>query len=238
MSGSLPQGDFNANEGIRGRYGFNVVDYSPLLRAALTNLDSWAREGIEPPPSVHPRLEDGTLASQGEALRPFENLPDLAVPDPERLWAIRELDLGPDAARGIGRYPAKAGRFYARLVPAVDADGNEVGGLRLPDLTVPVGTNTGWNPRHPETGAPEQIISMMGFTRFFPATRADQERAGDPRTPIEERYPSKEAYLARVRGEAMELVSKRYMLAEDLDVVLENASVRYDAALEAGNTSA
>ena len=111
---------------------------------------------------------------------------------------------------GIGRYPARLGRSYPMLVPAVDADGNEVAGVRLPDLTVPVATHTGWNPRHPETGAPEQIIPMMGFTRFFPATRAAREPDGDPRPSIEERYASKDDYLhagarrgAEARGAAL-----------------------------------
>jgi hypothetical protein len=74
---------------------------------------------------------------------------------------------------------------------------------------------------------------MMGFTRFFPATRAEREQSGDPRASIEERYASKEIYLRQVREAAMGLVHQRYMLAEDVEVVLQNASARYDAALNA-----
>ncbi|MPZ48360.1 MAG: hypothetical protein GEU75_03450 [Dehalococcoidia bacterium] len=233
MAGVLPQGDINAAEGIRGRYGFNVVDYAPLLRSALVNLDAWTSQDVEPPPSVHGRIDDGTLVSEPEALQGFAGIPSMALPDPERMWAIRELDLGPDAARGIGDYPAKAGRFYGRMVAAVDADGNETAGIRLPDLTAPVATNTGWNPRHPETGGPEQIISMMGFTRFFPATKSEREASGDPRPSIEERYAGKDAYLARVREEAKSLVEKRHILAEDIEILVSNASARYDAALGA-----
>ena len=74
---------------------------------------------------------------------------------------------------------------------------------------------------------------MMGLTRFFPATRAESERTGDPRPSIEERYPSRDAYLARVRDEAVKLAARRYILEEDVDLVVANAADRYDVALAA-----
>ena len=98
------------------------------------------------------------------------------MPDPDRLWRIREIDVGPYAKHGIASYPVQEGREYAHLVPAADADGNDAAGIRLPDLTVPVGTHTGWNLRHPDTGSPEQLISMQGSTHWFPATEAQRER--------------------------------------------------------------
>jgi len=63
-------------------------------------------------------------------------------------------------------------------VSAVDADGNEIAGVRLPDVSVPVGTHAGWNPRDPMTGAPEQIVPMSALTRLFPRDprRARRER--------------------------------------------------------------
>jgi hypothetical protein len=231
VAGALPQTYRDPNEGTRSRYGFNVVDYIPLLRAALVNLDRWASEGVEPPPGQHPTLADETLTEPAEVLSTIGALPDLHPPDPARLWRLREMDLGPDAERGIGRYPVAEGRAYPALVPAVDADGNELSGVRLPDLTVPIGTHAGWNPRHPDTGAPEQIIPMMGFTRFFPATRAGRERTADPRPSIEERYASRDAYLALVHNEAVKLAEQRYILEEDVDLVVANAADRYDLAL-------
>jgi hypothetical protein len=230
-AGSLPQKDRNPNEGTRGRYGFNVVDYTPLLRAALSNLDAWVTNGTEPPPSVHPRLADGTLVEQPVTLQTFKALPTQATPDPDKAWGIRELNLGPRAYEGIAEFPVKLGRRYPRLVPAVDGDGNEVTGIRLPDITVPVATNTGWNPRHPETGAPELIISMMGQTRFFPKTAAERQATNDPRASLEERYAGRDAYLEAVRQEAQRLVDERYVLAEDVPMIIDNASARWDAAL-------
>ena len=231
-AGSLPQQHDSGTDGTRGQHGYNVVDYTPLQRAALLNLDAWTRAGVEPPPSRHPRVDDGTAVPR-EATLPTAASLGLSMPNPERLWRIRTLDLGPGADRRIGRYPPVEGKAYAALVSAVDADGNEVAGIRLPDLTVPAGTHLAWNLRHPSIGAPEQILSMLGSTIFFAPTRSARERAGDPRPSIEERYPSREAYLQRVRHEALELVAQRYLLTEDIDSVIASGAQRYDAAVAA-----
>jgi hypothetical protein len=110
----------------------------------------------------------------------------------------------------------------------VDTDGNEVAGIRPVELGAPLGTFTGWNPRHPEQGAPGDIMSMMGSTLPFARTAAERARRGDPRPSIAERYTSREDYLARVRAAAEALVKTRHMLAEDIDAVLARAGRQYD----------
>ena len=229
VAGPLPQSR-GTSGGSRARYPFNVVDYAPLLRAALANLDRWVADGIEPPPNRHPRLDDGTAVTREELLASFDAALDIVRPDPERLWVLREVDLGPEAHRGVGRYPAQEGREYPCFVSDVDADGNEVAGIRLPDLTVPVGTHTGWNPRAPETGAPEQIIPMQGFSKFFAATAESKKATGDPRPSLEGRYRYRDAYLERVREEARKLVAESYLLEEDIGIVVEACAERYDEA--------
>jgi hypothetical protein len=114
------------------------------------------------------------------------------------------------------------------FVPAVDQDGNEVAGIRLPDLTVPLATYTGWNPRHPEQGAPEQSLRMHGSTLPFPATARARQQSGDPRASIEERYASKAAYLELVKKAAEVLIAERFLLVADLEPILERAAWRYD----------
>lgn len=229
--GSLPLSRESIAEGAMGRYWFNTLDYTPLLRAALVNLDRWVGEGIAPPPDAHPRLDHGTLVTRATALDSMPDIPGLRLPDPDKILRIRRVDLGDRAGEGVGRFPAVEGERYPSLVSAVDADGNERGGLRLPDLTVPVSTLTGWNPRAPETGGDDLIIPMQGMTLFLRRTRAEREAAGDPRPSIEERYPDRDAFLARVQEEAEALVEQRYVLAEDIDVILANAAERYDFAL-------
>jgi hypothetical protein len=120
------------------------------------------------------------------------------------------------------------GAPYRHFVPAVDRDGNELAGIRLPDLTVPLATYLGWNLRHPDVGSPDQLVPLMGATIPFPATRAEREARGDPRPSIAERYPDKTDYLARVRRAAHTLVDEGHLLAEDLELVIVQASDRYD----------
>ena len=229
VPGPLPQ-SHEWLDGSRGLYAANVVDYAPLLRAALINLDRWTTDGTKPPPNRHPRLDDGTAVTRVELLGAFDAALVVKRPDPERLPVLREVDLGPEAHRGVGRYPVREGREYPCFVSDVDADGNEVAGIRLPDLTVPVGTHTGWNPRAPETGAPDQIMSMQGFSKFFAATTESRETTGDPRASLNERYQDRDEYLDSVREEAMKLAADRYLLDEDIEIVVEACADRYDAA--------
>ena len=157
----------------------------------------------------------------------FGGIPGVRFPD--RLERPVRLDFGPDAARGITtELPPKVGAAFRTFVPAVDADGNDVVGLRPPELLAPLATFTGWNPRHPDQGAPGDMMSMMGSTLAFARTRAERERRGDPRPSIAERYPSRAAYLARVREVADTLVGARHVLAEDVDAIVERAGRLYD----------
>jgi hypothetical protein len=148
---------------------------------------------------------------------------------PAHLRSIARLDFGPGLDEGITTIlPPKVGKPYPNLVSAVDEDGNELAGIRLPDISVPLATYTGWNVRHPDIGGPGQTLSLLGSTIPFPATQAERRAAGGPRPAIEERYLAKEDYLGRVKQAAEALVQQGYLLAEDLPTVTEQASQRYD----------
>ena len=224
--GALPPLAEDPNTGSRGLQRFNVTDYAPLLRAALVNLDRWASEGVEPPASVFPRLADGT-AVEAESTAPFfRKIPGARFPD--RIVRPLRLDFGPEIEKGIAAYPPKAGAAYRTCVSAIDADGNEVAGIRLPTLAAPLATLTGWNPRHPDQGVPGDLMQMMGSTLPFPRTRAERAASGDPRASIEERYPSRAAYLESVRAAAQKLVAARHVLAEDVEAIVERAGRVWD----------
>ena len=215
-------------DGSTGLHFYNAVDYIPLLRAALVNLDRWVTDGVEPPASQHPRLDDGTAVSQSAYLGGLPSIPGQSAPDKSRLWRIREIDVGPESSAGIAAYPVKEGREYPCLVSAADVDGNELAGIRLPDLSVPVGTHTGWNLRHPDTGAPEQLMSMQGSTHWFPATEAQRSSAGDPRPSVAERYANRDDYARQAREAALALAQSGYLLDEDVDLVVASCLERYD----------
>ena len=221
----------NAGTGTIARYPINVLDYLPLHRAALINLDCWITDGIAPPPSRHPRLADATAVPRDTVLATLARLPGLALPNPQRLPFVRTVDLGCNEATGIGRYPAREGAFYPALVSAVDADGNELGGIRMPDVAVPVGTHAGWNPRDPVIGSPDQIVPMSGLTLWFSPDEATRAATGDPRRSLAERYTDEADYAAKVRAAARQLAAERYLLEADVERCVEAAVVRYQAAV-------
>ena len=152
-------------------------------------------------------------------------------------------------ARQRGRYPHSFGRNAGgrlgrpgRTALAVidpgppatfvrDADGLAEGGIRLPDVAVPVATYTGWNFRKPAIGAPGDLVSLLGSSILFPATRAAREAAKDPRRSIEERYRSQEAYLAKVEQAADALVKAGYLLVDDEPRILQRASDQWELAV-------
>ena len=216
------------SEKIVEAYKSNIVDYRPLLRGALLNLVAWVEKGIEPPASCTPRLDDETAISRRSAIELMPDIPGQHLPNPDRLWRIREMDLGENTDIGITKYPIIEGRTYPCFVSTLDKDGNEVSGIRMPDISVPLATHTGWNLRNPETGSPEQLLSMIGLSSAFAISRASRETTNDPRLSIEERYTSREDYLQKVRVEAQKLADESYILHHDIDVIVKNCSNRYE----------
>jgi hypothetical protein len=201
-----------------GQQKENPNDYWFTLRALMVAMDKWVRDRVVPPASRYPRLADGTLVRASEIA--FPSVPTVTSP--------RALTAG---ARGGNHFVEKDGGPGAPLplfVPQVDQDGNEVAGIRLPDIAVPLATFTGWNFRKPAIGAPNQLFPLMGSYIAFPATKSERERLKDPRPSIEERYPSREQYVALVQDVASALVRDRYVLPEDLPKLVEHAGEHYD----------
>ena len=230
-SGDFPPIEIRPADGIKGQLPFNSVDYAPLLRAALDNLDRWVTEGVEPPASRHPSLNEGTAVESHTLLERLAKLPGVRVPA-VTTRAVR-LDYGPESHLGrTVRLPADVGEEFPALVADLDESFNERGGIRLPDLTVPVATYTGWNLRDESIGNPSLFIGitggLAGWTLPLPATRSERESSGDPRTSIEERYASREDYLEQVARAATELVSEGYLLEEDMPEVVDLAGRKYD----------
>src|SRR5438105_6437270 len=209
----LPLVNDTTPTGARGANAFNIVDGSTVLRAFLINLDRWVSEGKEPPPSAFPRLADRTAASREAALEQFSALPGMALLDPALLPRLRR---------------AEAPEPYHSFVPALDDDGNEVAGIRLPDVSVPVATHTGWVPRHPETGGAGQLLDMMGTTLPFAKTAAERQASGDPRPSLAERYRDRDDYVSRVRAAAQALANAGYIVEEDVELAVELAAQRFD----------
>jgi len=202
----------------------NPTDYRPLLRGLLTALDAWLREGTPPPPSVYPRLADGTLAPWREAESGWRSLPGVRYP--EVIQQPEWLDHGPDfaARRRLTLLPPRARGAYPVFVPACGPDNNERGMLLLPSVAVPRGTFTGWNLRAPRIGAETELLSLAGGYVPFAAGPAERRAAGDPRPSLAERYPSPTAYLEAFTAHLDALIRARCLLPEDRSSLLALAA--------------
>jgi hypothetical protein len=114
------------------------------------------------------------------------------------------------------------------LVPQVDADGNELAGIRVAEVSVPLATTTGWNFRAERIGNPSTTYALLGSYVPFPRTRAERDARHDPRPSIEERYRDRGEYLQRIRAAANALVKDRFLLEQDVEDVLQRATRHWD----------
>ena len=231
--GGLPLIDVDP-DGYRGAHAFNCIEYRSLLRAALVNLDRWVTDGTPPPPSQHPRIAAGTAVPTANAAANLEAVPGVKLPKPVRKFT--RLDFGPDP--GVPTVvPAAIGRDFPCLVSQVDADGNELAGIRLPLVSVPLATHLGWNRRHADIGGEGQTLStggasggtLRGSSIPFAATRAEREASGDPRPSIEERYESRQAFLDQIEAAARQLAAEGYLLDEEVQPLVAQAAEHYAA---------
>ena len=112
----------------------------------------------------------------------------------------------------------------------MDEAGNDRAGIRLPEISVPLATHTGWNYRQATIGAPDRLASEIGSYLPLPRTRADREQTGDSRKSIAERFASREDYLGRIALGAVALVVEGFLLGEDGPAVTQRAATHYDWA--------
>jgi hypothetical protein len=188
----------------------NPHSATPALRALFRALEEWVTKGIAPPPSRAPSLAAGT-AVKAEALR-LPRVKDFALPSginpiaPPVDWVDPPED-GPS-------------QFYETFVSAVDGDGNEIAGIRLPPIAVPLATYTGWNVYRAQPG---ELCDRDGSRIPFARSRVEREAADDPRPSLEERYASRAAYVAEVKTAVAALVAERLLLPADAEAFVAAA---------------
>ena len=182
----------------------------PAVRALLVALDEWVTLGKAPPPSRVATLADGTLVEAGKTGFP-------AVPGAAIVRVTNRVSPPGDWVK-----PEPAAKTYRTLVCKVDADGNEAGGVRLPDIAVPLATYTGWNEYKPPYPAGE-IADRDGSCLPFPIDKAAREASDDPRLSIAERYRSGADYVGKVQAVVAALLADRLILPEDAEKYVERA---------------
>jgi hypothetical protein len=208
----------------------NPLVANPGLRALLTALDQWIAQDKKPPRSRVPRRARGTLVP---------SLPQSAAGDDERGVGFPQIpgvtyngimttgdlfDFGPFFADGILTVlpPTLVGSPYPAFVPQTDADGNDIAGIRLPEVAVPLATYTGWGVRAAAFGG-DDLCDAAGQKIDFHQTRAERLAFGDPRPSIEERYPNHRSYVNEVTRIAWRLHRNGFLLAEDVQRYIQNA---------------
>lgn len=201
----------------------NVVATSPFFRALLDALDRWASDGVPPPATRVPRRADGTLVAFDEWKRQFPLIPGGAVPAAANSLPL--LDYGPEEDQGLLAEPPKLvdQEGYAILVPAVDADGNDIAGIRAPIVAAPLATYTGWNLRAESQGK-GALHQFTGSTIAFAATMSERHMTSDPRCSVEERYKGAAAYQAAIRSAAETLRTEGFLLEEDVERIVAEAA--------------
>lgn len=197
----------------------NPHNPSAALRALVVALEEWVRDGTPPPASRVPRISDGTAVAADAT--GFPNIPGMAI----------TTKTNPIAPFGDWVHPQPdMTRACRTLVSKVDEDGNEVAGIRLPDIAAPLATYTGWNV-FAEPWVAGELGDRDGSWSPFAKTRAERKASGDPRRSLRERYATPEAYVRRVQRVADKLVKDRLLLAEDAEAYVAAARRRVDEGL-------
>jgi len=178
----------------------NANDYRYGMRALLLAMDRWIKTETPPPPSRFPLIAKKELTML-EGLR-FPKIQG-AEPPLHKREAYR-LDFSVE--------PPKMGAPFPTLVPQVDIDGNDLGGIQMPEIKVPLASYTGWNRRSVAIGAPTEMLSYTGSWIPFPLTKEDAAKRSDPRKSVEERYQSREAYLEKIDEASRALMHAGFVL--------------------------
>ena len=182
------------------------------MRALLHALDLWVSDDIEPPDSEYPSRSNGTLVSPDTDIMNYPLMTGFDFQGTHN--GLRVTD--------YSRFPPHEGAHYPIFVPKVDEDGNDIAGIRLPEVQVPTATYLGWNLTRPNF-ARGALCSVTGSTIPFPSTKNERESTEDSRLSIEERYPTHEYYVQKIREATESLLKKRFLLEEDKDLYIKKA---------------
>ncbi len=200
----------------------NPHSSGPALRALIVALEHWVTKGVAPPESRVPSIAQKTARDASDVKMPvvkgFALAPGANVIGPPVDW------IDPPGSGKQVYMTVSAPQVYGTRVSAVDADGNELAGIRLPDIVAPLATYTGWNVYKAQLG---ELCDRDGSYIRFAKTKAEREASGDPRPSVAERYGTRAAYVAKVKAAADDLVRERLLLPDD--------AARYVKAAEASD---
>jgi hypothetical protein len=224
----------------RGILRANPMPHTQTVNALRYHFRNWVMKGVEPPPSVYPMLHgdknNRNLVEANKAAMGFPTIPvavvgagwRTTVPEPGFINPMLDYDWGPhfnatDASGVPTNVPPPVRQVIRTLVPRVDADGNERGGVPVVLNDAPLGTYLGWNVT--QAGFHQgQVCNYVGGMIPFAKTYAERRATGDPRLSLQERYGSHDGYVAAVRVAAANAVKQGFLLQEDADALIAQAA--------------
>lgn len=216
-----------ANYG-RGTFSANPLPYTQTTNALRLHFRNWVMKDIEPPPSVWPTVSEKLLVDATRESMGFPSIPGVPANAPTGfINPLIDYDWGPGFnytdASGVVTMPPTVKQVIRMLVPKVDADGNELGGVPIVLRDAPLGTYLGWNVV--EGGFHKgTICNQAGGMIPFAKTRAEREATGDPRLSLEERYRTHDGYVEAVRAAAANAVKRGFLLEADAAVLVAQAT--------------
>ena len=175
-------------------------------------MNEWLTTEREPPQSNYGSVAAGTLVWSSRAATGFPDVPGVTYTGLYNSVRVTDYSV----------HPPSEGEEYGVLVPKVDSDGNSLAVIRVPAVSVPIATYTGWN-LSAAGYAEDEMCGARGSFIPFAASREERVVTGDPRPSVQERYLSRSDYVARVARAAEKLVTQRFLLPEDADLLIEEA---------------
>ncbi len=232
---SLPEGGLvkpvecpGNNAGISALPG-NPLPHTETFRALIVHFRNWVMQEIAPPPSRYPTLQEKQLVAPNKAAMGFPAIPGLrpTAPEPGFINPVLDYDWGPqfdpiDASGVPTNQPPRIRQVIRTLVPRVNADGNEIGGVPIVLHDAPLGTYLGWNITA-EGFHKDKLCMYAGGMIPFARTLAEREASGDPRLSLEERYGDHAGYVTAVRRAAANAVAQLFLLQKDADALVAAA---------------
>jgi hypothetical protein len=222
------RGGFSRTTGVSGSCELpdNPNPQLETMRALMTALTNWVVRDIAPPPSKFPRLADGQLVYPNFHAMRFPPIPGVPLPD-NLLNSFLDYDLGPefnyaDLSGRILRQPPIIKQVLPSLIPKVNVDGNEIGGIPSVLHQAPLGTYLGWNVTRNGFYKGRSCGFSGGYVPFA-RTKAERLATGDPRLSLEERYRNHDGYVAAVQMAVERLVQQRFLLSEDAQRLIREA---------------
>jgi len=219
------------NSGV-GVLAANPMPHGEVVNAITVHFRDWVMRNVVPPPSRYPTLREKQLVEANKTAMGFPTIPGLraTAPEPGFINPLLDYDWGPDFNPNDGSgvmasVTPRIKQVIKMLVPKVDADGNEIGGVPVVLREAPLGTYTGWNitaggtmPFHKD-----KLCMYAGGMIPFAKTKAERTANNDPRLSLEERYTDHAGYVAAVRKAAASALQQKFLLQQDADALIAAA---------------